>query len=179
MFCDLVAFSLECCHRPECPIIQSCLSYIVIVALGTTTYIPLHQGHNLLKDRQNSAGSTKGSFFLRFESGHEFKLFPTKNQASDWLTWPSWFTNLRLGFGGKQLELMPCLRISEKPTFWKLILYWNISTTYFQILCHTLSHLFLSLWTWTDLVISTYGNWIRIGHGMNRHFSRQTFVYYV
>ena len=74
MFCDLVAFSLECCHRPECPIIQSCLSYIVIVALGTTTYLPLHQGHNLLKDRQNSAA---------------------KNQASDWLTWPSWSTNLK------------------------------------------------------------------------------------
>ena len=139
MFCDLVAFSLECCHRPECPIIQSCLSYIVIVALGTTTYIPLHQGHNLLKDRQNSAA---------------------KNQASDWLTWPSWSTNLRLGFGGKQLELMPCLQISEKPTFWKMFLYWNIST-YFQILCHTLSHLFLSLWTWTDLVISTYTTYVR------------------
>ena len=27
---------------------------------------------------------TKGSFFLDPESGHEFKLFPAKNKASNW-----------------------------------------------------------------------------------------------
>ena len=39
----------------------------------------------LLLKALSTQSSPKGSFFLRSESGH-MKLFPAKNQASDWLT---------------------------------------------------------------------------------------------
>ena len=65
-------------------------------------------------------------FFLKSESGHEFKWFPTKNTGLWLADLPIWSTNQRgLFFGGKSLELT---LIWEKTDFrYKLLSGWDLN----------------------------------------------------
>ena len=63
--------------------------------------------------KENAA---KGSFFWDLKSGHEFKEFPAKKPGL-WLVDLSGLPIRGSVWGGKPIELMSWLQISEKPAF--------------------------------------------------------------
>ena len=87
----------------------------------------------------------KSQFFLRSESGHEFKLFLRK-KIRPMIGSPSWRILIRsLVFGGKELELMSWLQISEKTAFRA---YYNID----------ILHKVYLLWIWENRLYTTYNS---------------------